>query len=84
MKLQYTSLQIPIIWAPFGDTHLPGSINCASGFDRIKVDAEVEHRRRWSFGEELKAVEESPLPGMVLPIWRKNRAVLQAENLGTN
>lgn len=46
------------------DRHTPSTRHGASGFDRIEVVLTVEHRRRWSLGEKLKAVEESRLPGV--------------------
>jgi transposase len=41
-------------------------LHSASGFEHIEVVTGVEHRRRWSLGEKLKAVEESRAAGMTV------------------
>jgi transposase len=36
----------------------------ASSVERIEVFSRVQHRRRWTLGEKLRAVKESNVAGM--------------------
>ncbi len=45
---------------------MPSARTSASDPDRVEVVTGVQRRRRWSFSEKLRAVEEASAPGMTV------------------